>query len=249
MKKKILLTILVVAILFIVLIGFMVAKDLKEENKLRDEMASIDELINNYNSNDKLINKKLKTYITTGENLTLEKAVKKYYIDSYSLIKRYDKIINVEKISSLISINNFITDGKDFEISKSYINDINNNLDEIENEVKEQLSDKTKNSYFKKYKLDSYYKNIYSELISSFEYFGTEKSFKESTGELKKLISLISDTLNYLSDNKEHWMISDGMITFDSKEKLNEFGILLSKIENNNQYTEPLDNTKKEGTL
>ena len=136
------------------LIGVMVVKDLKEEDKLRDDISSINELINSDNSDDKLINKKLKTYVTTGDNLSLEKAVKRYYLDSYDLVKKYNNIVNVEKISNLVSINNFMFDGKDFNISKNYINDINNNLDEVVNEVSEQLLDKNRNKYFKKYKLD-----------------------------------------------------------------------------------------------
>ena len=248
-SKKIFLIILTIILIIMFLIGIMVVKDLKEEDKLRDDISYINELINSNNPNDKLINKRLKTYVTTGENLTLEKAVKRYYLDLYNLVKKYNNIVNVEKISNLVSINNFIFDGKDFNISKSYINDINKNLDELENEVSEQLSDKSKDKYFNEYKLDSYYKDLYNELTVSFDYFGTEKSFKNNVNELKELISLISNTLNYLYDNKNHWIISNDTIIFDSKEKLNEFGILLSKIEGNNEYINQKDITKQDETL
>ena len=248
-SKKIFLIILTIILIIMFLIGVMVVKDLKEEDKLRDDISYINELINSNNPNDKLINKRLKTYVTTGENLTLEKAVKRYYLDLYNLVKKYNNIVNVEKISNLVSINNFIFDGKDFNISKNYINDINKNLDELENEVSEQLSDKSKDKYFNEYKLDSYYKDLYNELTVSFDYFGTEKSFKNNVNELKELISLISNTLNYLSDNKNHWIISNDTIIFDSKEKLNEFGILLSKIEGNNEYINQKDITKQDETL
>ena len=211
--KKIFLIILAIIFIIMFLIGVMVVKDLKEEDKLRDDISSINELINSDNPDDKLINKKLKTYVTTGDNLSLEKAVKRYYLDSYDLVKKYNNIVNVEKISNLVSINNFMFDGKDFNISKNYINDINNNLDEVVNEVSEQLSDKNRNKYFKKYKLDSYYKDL------------------------------------YLSDNKSHWLISNDTIIFDSKEKLSEFGILLSKIEDNNEYINQKEITKQDETL
>ena len=161
--KKIFLIILTIIFIIMFLIGVMVVKDLKEEDKLRDDISNINELINSDNPDNKLINKKLKTYVTTGENLSLEKAVKRYYLDSYDLVKKYNNIVNVEKISNLVSINNFMFDGKDFNISKNYINDINNNLDEVVNEVSEQISDKNRNKYFKKYKLDSYYKDLYNE--------------------------------------------------------------------------------------
>ena len=147
--KKIFLIILTIIFIIMFLIGVMVVKDLKEEDKLRDDISNINELINSDHPDDKLINKKLKTYVTTGENLSLEKAVKRYYLDSYDLVKKYNNIVNVEKISNLVSINNFMFDGKDFNISKNYINDINNNLDEVVNEVSEQLSDKNRNKYFK----------------------------------------------------------------------------------------------------
>lgn len=248
-SKKIFLIILALIVIITILIGIMVVKDLKEEDKLRSEIANIDELINSDDLDDKLINKKLKTYVTTGENLTLEKAVKRYYLDYYNLVKKYNNIVNEKKISNLISINNFIADGKDFTISKNYINDINNNLDEIVNEVTNQLSNKTKNRYFKEYKLDSYYEDIYSELTSSSSYFGTEKNFKKDVNELKDLINLIDNTLTYLSDNKNHWLITNNTIIFDSKEKLSEFGILLSKIEDNNEYINQQDITKDDETL
>ena len=77
--KKIFLIILAIIFIIMFLIGVMVVKDLKEEDKLRDDISSINELINSDNLDDKLINKKLKTYVTTGDNLSLEKAVKRYY--------------------------------------------------------------------------------------------------------------------------------------------------------------------------
>ena len=235
--KKIFLIILAIIFIIMFLIGVMVVKDLKEEDKLRDDISSINELINSDNPDVKLINKKLKTYVTTGDNLSLEKAVKRYYLDSYDLVKKYNNIVNVEKISNLVSINNFMFDGKDFNISKNYINDINNNLDEVVNEVSEQLSDKNRN------------KDLYNELTLSFDYFGSEKSFRKNVNELKELVGLISDTLNYLSDNKSHWLISNDTIIFDSKEKLSEFGILLSKIEDNNEYINQKEITKQDETL
>ena len=44
-------------------------------------------------------------------------------------------------------------------------------------------------------------------------------------------------------------MISNDTIIFDSKEKLSEFGILLSKIEDNNEYINQKEITKQDETL
>ena len=55
--KKIFLIILAIIFIIMFLIGVMVVKDLKEEDKLRDDISSINELINSDNPDDKLINK------------------------------------------------------------------------------------------------------------------------------------------------------------------------------------------------
>ena len=222
--KKIFLIILAIIFIIMFLIGVMVVKDLKEEDKLRDDISSINELINSDNPDDKLINKKLKTYVTTGDNLSLEKAVKRYYLDSYDLVKKYNNIVNVEKISNLVSINNFMFDGKDFNISKNYINDINNNLDEVVNEVSEQLSDKNRNKYFKKYKLDSYYKDLYNKMNIVHELLVNRYM-------LSVLLTNVFNLIEILQANNK---ATKSLLDIDTKKKLDKDIKLIDKIDFNN---------------
>ena len=72
--KKIFLIILAIIFIIMFLIGVMVVKDLKEEDKLRDDISSINELINSDNPDDKLINKKTKNLCYNRRQLITRKS-------------------------------------------------------------------------------------------------------------------------------------------------------------------------------
>ena len=74
--KVILWSVLIIFILFCVFIGFLVVKDLKQEDDLRDNIKEINDMFSQDDLDVDKINKSLKSYVTTGENLMLEKAVK-----------------------------------------------------------------------------------------------------------------------------------------------------------------------------
>lgn len=230
MKKKIIIILLVLFIAFCSLIGYLVFKDLKEEEKLSEDITNINNMINDNDLNEKKIKNMLKTYVTTGENSTVEKAVKAYYLDSFDLVVSFNKIVDAEKLGNLISIQNIIADSPDFELSKKYIENTKNDLNKIEKDIELQLSKKKKESYFKNNNVDEYYSDLYNNLISQFNYFGNSNEYKEEINKLTTLIDEIDEVLDFLFDKQGKWTIINGSIIFETKELSNEFGILLSNI-------------------
>ena len=187
-------------------------------------------MINGEKKDFKVIKKRLKTYIMTGDNLKLEKAVKEYYIDSVNLIEEFDKIYDEEKLSSIITISNFVMDGKDFAISKNYLSNVNDNLDNYRKRVNKHLSNKKIMSYYNKYKLDSYYEELFNDLINNFSYFGTESSFDKEIDDIKNFVKNIDNVITFLIDNKDYWNIVNYNIEFKNNEKLKEFELLISNV-------------------
>ena len=187
-------------------------------------------MINSEKKDFKVIKKRLKTYVTTGDNLKLEKSVKEYYIDSVNLIEEFDKIYDEEKLSSILTISNFVMDGKDFVISKNYLSNVNDNLDNYSKRVNKQLSNKKIMSYYNKYKLDSYYEELFNDLINNFSYFGTESSFDKEIDYIKNFVKNIDNVITFLIDNKDYWNIVNYNIEFKNNEKLKEFELLISKV-------------------
>lgn len=229
-KKIIFIIIGILLAIFIALVAYFVIRDFKEEKKLRNDIIEINDMINSEKKDFKVIKKRLKTYITTGDNLKLEKAVKEYYIDSVNLIEEFDKIYDEEKLSSILTISNFVMDGKDFAISKNYLSNVNDNLDNYRKRVNKQLSNKKIMSYYNKYKLDSYYEELFNDLINNFSYFGTESSFDKEIDYIKNFVKSIDNVITFLIDNKDYWNIVNYNIEFKNNEKLKEFELLISNV-------------------
>ena len=230
-KKKIIFIIIgILLALFIALVTYFVIRDFKEEKKLREDIIEINDMINSEKKDFKVIKKRLKTYVTTGDNLKLEKSVKEYYIDSVNLIEEFDKIYDEEKLSSILTISNFVMDGKDFVISKNYLSNVNDNLDNYSKRVNKQLSNKKIMSYYNKYKLDSYYEELFNDLINNFSYFGTESSFDKEIDDIKNFVKNTDNVIAFLIDNKDYWNIVNYNIEFKNNEKLKEFELLISKV-------------------
>ena len=108
--KIILYLILAIFILFCVLVGFFVVRDLRQEDDLRNNIKELNEMFSKNDLDVKKINKNLKTYVTTEENLKLEKAVKKYYKDAFSLVLNINYVLTDKKITSLLNKNNILND-------------------------------------------------------------------------------------------------------------------------------------------
>lgn len=242
-KKIIFIIIGILLAIFIALVAYFVIRDFKEEKKLRNDIIEINDMINSEKKDFKVIKKRLKTYITTGDNLKLEKAVKEYYIDSVNLIEEFDKIYDEEKLSSILTISNFVMDGKDFAISKNYLSNVNDNLDNYRKRVNKQLSNKKIMSYYNKYKLDSYYEELFNDLINNFSYFGTESSFDKEIDYIKNFVKSIDNVIAFLIDNKDYWNIVNYNIEFKNNEKLKEFELLISKVTIDDNTSSKSDDT------
>ena len=121
-------------------------------------------------------------------------------------------------------------DGQDFVISKNYLSNVNDNLDNYSKRVNKQLSNKKIMSYYNKYKLDSYYEELLNDLINNFSYFGTESSFDKEIDYIKNFVKNIDNVITFLIDNKDYWNIVNYNIEFKNNEKLKEFELLISKV-------------------
>lgn len=134
-------------------------------------------------------------------------------------------------------------DGKDFVISKNYLSNVNDNLDNYSKRVNKQLSNKKMMSYYNKYKLDSYYEELFNDLINNFSYFGTESSFDKEIDYIKNFVKNIDNVITFLIDNKDYWNIVNYNIEFKNNEKLKEFELLISKVTIDDNTSSKSDNT------
>lgn len=229
MKKKsfiIGLIVSIIALLIIIPIAVFTTKDLIEEKKLNDEVNDIIKLINETPINIDSLNKKYNNYVSKSNYLKVEKASKNYLKDVSTTFKETDDILDDKKITTLLSIENYRNDGKDFNNTLSYLSELKTKVKTVKSKLKDLSNNEKIMSYIKVYNLDSYYNKLYKNLV-------TDKSldFNKSMDDYDKLVSDVENLIVFLKDNKSDWEIQDDKIAFKTNELIDKYNDLLNKID------------------
>lgn len=184
MKKKILITIGVLILLIAILVAIFVVKDLRQEKTLRDEIASIQELAGSEQMD--AVNEKLGHIVTTGDYAKVEKAVKNYMADNFNNAITIAEVLSDEVLTSALTAENYASDGPDFVKTKLLLSDLQKRLTKAKEEQKRLSTNETVMSYLKD-KEDSYYVELYKEII------GEEESASEDAIEIGQSIDEVLD--------------------------------------------------------
>ena len=230
MKKKVLVAILIIIVIAIGVIGYSVISDLGQEDKLKTELAEINDLSNADSIDINAINERLDRTITTGDYAVVEKAFKSYLRDSFDNSIQIADILNDNKITTLLTAENYRKDGKDFTESKNYIITIRTTLEECKQKYTEYLTKDKAMSYIKDKGLDSYYVDLYEE-----EFVGDMGSTNDTTVEdsIEEIISLLNtseEILNLLSENQTSWTLDGDNIVFSDENIGSQYDTLINSL-------------------
>ncbi len=230
MKKVFLRYAFIVACLFGIAVGIVVIQDFKQEALLEEEIAAMDILMNQDYINDILIEKKINTYVTTGDYLEVEKAVKTFYQDVYECYKEINEILYDQNIVNLLTIYNFKKDGPAFESSLKFIEEKKSRLKNLEEETTILFTETHIMNYIKEKKLDSYYEDYYHDLMFGKGEYQPDESLKESVKDLTDVLDKIKNILNFLKENENGWKIEYDQIYFATEELENEYIRLINVL-------------------
>lgn len=230
MKKVFLRYAFIVACLFGIAVGIVVIQDFKQEALLKEEIAAMDILMNQDYINDILIEKKINTYVTTGDYLEVEKAVKTFYQDVYECYKEINEILYDQNIVNLLTIYNFKKDGPAFESSLKFIEEKKSRLKNLEEETTILFTETHIMNYIKEKKLDSYYEDYYHDLMFGKGEYQPDESLKESVKDLTDVLDKIKNILNFLKENENGWKIEYDQIYFATEELENEYIRLINVL-------------------
>ena len=126
MKKKVLITILIIVLIVIGIFAYLFISDMQQEEKLQAEITEIEDLTNAENIDETAIKERLERTVTKGDYATVEQSYKSYIKDILENLTQISEILNSEKITNILTIENYQKDGKEFKETKNYINTIAN---------------------------------------------------------------------------------------------------------------------------
>ena len=225
MKKKFLILIGIIVLVIIGLLSYYVISDLMVESKLKKEIYEINEMTNADTMDTDAIYKRLNKIVTKNDYAKVEKAFKQYLKDTFDNILRISEILEDERLVTLLTVDNYKKDGKDFVESKKYINETKEELEKCKEKYNDFFKEEKAMSYIYEYDLDTYYIDLYKN-----EFYGKDKTVENSINEVIELLNISSEILNFLSDNKVSWNLDGENIVFNNDILSSEYDSLLDKL-------------------
>lgn len=231
MKKKFLIAILVIIVIAFLVVGYFVISDMMQEDKLKTELAEINELSNAETIDMDAINERLNRIVTTGDYAIVENAFKTYLRENFDNSLQIAEILNAEKITTLLTAENYKEDGKDFTESKNYITTTREKLEDCKTKYTEFLTEEKAMSYINDKGLDSYYTDLYKqEFVGDIESTQNDNTVESSIDEIISILNTSEKVLNLLSENQDSWEMNGENIVFSNENISNEYDELINSL-------------------
>lgn len=230
MKKRILIALAVVVIIVIGIIAFFVVSDIQQEKKFNDEMLALENMMNTDELDFEVIYEKTDLIVTKGDYGIIEKAIKSYIKDTALVAEKIIDAMNSEEFGTIISIENFEEDGKEFTESKEFIKTTRENLEQYKEEYGNQFDEEKIMSYINDKNLDEYYVDLYKNEVLTVSQEDNQ-TVQDSIDQVIDLLDKMEDAIDYLIENKDDWNVIDGSLMFLDQDKLDEYQDILSRIE------------------
>ena len=234
MKKKIFIVLGIIAFLFICLVGYYVVTDLQQESKLKDEILLIEELTNKEEINDtdlETLSNYLERTVTKDDYAKVEVAIKGYLKDSFDNILKIVELLNDERIVTVLTVENYREDGKDFVETKKYLEEYTTELEDSKNKYIEYFTEEKVMSYLDTNNLDDYYIDLYkNEYVGDLESALKDKTVENSVNSLLDTIGIMQQIIDLLSSNSDSWYVDDQYINFYDTDLSNEYDRLVEML-------------------
>ena len=231
-KKKI--VFIVIGIIILVLLGifgYMVADEMNQTNKLIIEVDEVSQMFNQTSLDYEAIEQKLSTNVSKGDYLVVEKAVKQYLSDALASMKELQSVVDDDRITTLLTIDNYAEDGPDFVNTKEYIQNTRTTLENLKNEFISYTTQEKMDEYISDKGLDEYYIELYNELMGGDKIM--QADIEELESSLDSIINMLNNTevvIDFLIENKDSWELQGENIVFFSNDLVNEYNELTSNI-------------------
>lgn len=231
MKKKILIIVGIIILIVIGVIAYFVITDLQQEDKLTAELQEISNLVNSQNIDIDQINERLDRTVTRGDYAVVEQSFKQYLKDNFDVSMKIADILNDEKLTTILTADNYKQDGKDFIETKNYISTTRDQLETYKTEYKDFFTEDKVMSYINDKNLDSYYTDLYKqELVGDIESDNETEVVESAINDVIGILDIYEEVINFLVDNQNSWNVQDDTIEFTSESLQNQYNSLIDKL-------------------
>lgn len=233
MKKRTKILIIVGVIILIIIAGilYLVALDEKQNELLTEELAKTEEYAQTGNMDNEELQNILNRTVTTGNYSKIEKACKQYLTDILAQQEKIKQILEDEKLTKILSAENYQTDGPEFVSTKEYITTTRTNLNKYTEELTQLISEEKILSYAENQGMDSTDIEIYrQELTGQINEEESKNELKSSVSEITKILDIAEKVIDFLIQNKTHWVVEEENIIFDNQQLSDKYNTFISEL-------------------
>ncbi len=232
MNKKIKIGINIFLILLVGMIAFLIIRQFLVESKVKKEINELYSLIYAEQYDFDLIYGKLNKIISEEGYAIVENSAKEYLGDVFDKVLDFTNILNDEKIASILTIENFKNDGKDFKESKEYLKKTKQNILNLEAEMLGNLKEETIMAYIVDENLEDSYVNLYKsfDFAKSKELKNKRETIEKTVDDFVFRIEKEEEIIDFLVKNKNDWSIKGESINFNSEQLSDQYNEMISEI-------------------
>lgn len=219
----------VVLVVIVAIIGGVVGRDAKQKAILVQE---VNKLVKNTDLSSQTID--VNDIKASGKYAEVEKAIKTYLNDYAVEVQKLVSICSDKKITNLLSISNYKSDGPEFTETLAYIDEVTKQLNESSERAIKLMEKEEMFKYIDNYDVSDKYKELYKTLMLDEK---TEKDLKEAQTQLqdtvdtlKNNLEVAKETLNFLKENKDAWEIKNSLVMFNDSSLLSQYNTLTRKL-------------------
>ena len=218
---------------FLAIVGYYVYDGLKTEKMLDDEFSKIEYIINRDGISNNTLDIMLNNYVSDGEYLQVEMAIKNYFKDFLNECRRLEDLYTNYELNRVLYLDNFDEDAPYFETSKKIITDAQVDFTSIQKNLTNYFSKEKIMSYINDYDLSWYYVDYYENMTIDENIIDENKEEIDSSIEyVLAVLNAYNNYFTFLSDNADYWSTDEEYIYFDNDDLLEEYNHLLDIIEN-----------------
>ena len=232
MKRRIIIIAVVAAAAVIAgIIGYNVVSDIMQENKLEQEIENINAAVEDENIDVDGVYSILDRTVTKNDYAEVEKAYKSYLKDSFKNSMRIAELLNDDRITGILTAENYKADGKDFAETKKYITETKEELEQCKSLYSEFFTEEKAKSYIEGKDLDKYYVDLYmNKCVGDITDDSSADELEDMIGEITETLDKTEDVIDFLIENKDNWQISGESIAFRNDSLTAEYDRLISLL-------------------
>ena len=209
---------------FLAIVGYYVYDGLKTEKMLDDEFSKIEYIINRDGISNNTLDIMLNNYVSDGEYLQVEMAIKNYFKDFLNECRRLEDLYTNYELNRVLYLDNFDEDAPYFETSKKIITDAQVDFTSIQKNLTDYFSKEKIMSYINDYDLSWYYVDYYENMTIDENIIDENKEEIDSSIEyVLAVLNAYNNYFTFLSDNADYWSIDEEYIYFDNDDLLEEY--------------------------